>query len=61
MKKVLEKEPYEDYSCKNDILMKRVRDKDVIVLPSSMLYDIKRKTHNNSHFGIKKMSENIQN
>jgi len=60
IKKVLEKEPYEDYSCENDILMKRVGDKNVIVLPTSMHHDIIRKTHDNGHFGVKKMLENIQ-
>jgi len=61
IKKVLEKEPYEDYSCENGILMKRVGDKNVIVLPTSMHHDIIRKTHDNGHFGVKKMSESIQN
>jgi len=39
IKKVLEKESYEDYSCENGILMKRVGDKNVIVLPTSMHHD----------------------
>jgi len=41
--------------------MKRVGDKNVIVLPASMHHNIIRKTHDNGHFGVKKMSENIQN
>jgi len=59
IKKVLEKEPYEDYSCENGLLMKKVGDKNVIVLPISMHHDIIRKTHDNGYFGVKKMSENI--
>jgi len=42
--------------------MKRVGDKNVIVLPTSMHHNIiRKKTHDNGHFGVKKMSENIQN
>jgi len=41
--------------------MKRVGDKNVIVLLTSMHHDIIRKTHDNGHFGVKKMAENIQN
>lgn len=57
---MLESEPYEDYSCENGILMKRVNDKNVIVLPTSMHQEVIRKAHDNGHFGVKKMLESIR-
>lgn len=60
IKKVLETEPYEDYSCENGILMKRVNGKNVVVLPTSMHHEVIRKAHDNGHSGVKKMLEQIK-
>lgn len=57
---VVEKEPYEDYILENNILMKRVNDKNVIVLPTSMQANIIRKTHENGHFSVRKVAEKIK-
>lgn len=40
--------------------MKKVGDKNVVVLSTSMHLEIIRQVHNNGHFGIKKMMEAIQ-
>lgn len=40
--------------------MKKIADKVVIVLPSSMHMDIIRRAHENGHFGVKKMAESIK-
>lgn len=45
IKKVLENKPYEEYNCENGILIKKIGNKNVIVLPTSMHSDIIRKTH----------------
>lgn len=60
IKKVLETELYEVYSCENGILMKRVGDKSIVVLPMSMHQEVIQKTHENGHFGAKKMLESIK-
>lgn len=59
IKQVLEKGPYDDYLVEHSILMKRVGEKNCIVLPSPMHNEIIRKAHENGHFGVKKMSESI--
>ncbi|XP_071650029.1 uncharacterized protein [Temnothorax longispinosus] len=60
LKRILETEPYEDYIVENGLLMKRVDNKVVIALPSSMHMDIILRAHENGHFGVKKMSESIK-
>lgn len=60
IKQILIKEPYKDYVMENDLLMKKIRDETVVVLPSSMHSDIIRKTHENGHFGTQKVIESIQ-
>jgi len=40
--------------------MKKAGDKIVVVLPSSMHYEIIRKAHENGHFGAKKIMEALQ-
>lgn len=60
IRKVLDKEPYEDYIIENGLLMKNGDDKNLIVLPSNMQMDILRKTHGQGHFGVKKILEHIQ-
>ena len=59
IKQILEKQQYEDYLVEHGILMKKVGDRSLIVLPSKMHDDIIRKAHENGHFGVKKMSESI--
>lgn len=46
IKQLLKTEPYEAYSCENGILMKRVGDKNIIILPLSMhrLFEERMKT-----------------
>lgn len=51
-------EHYEDYSIENGLLMKKLGDKNVVVLPSSMNHDIISKVHENGHFGVKKNDRN---
>lgn len=60
IKQIVEKEPYEDYTIENGLLMKKVNDKVVIALPSCMYMDIIRRTHEHGHFGVKKMTESIK-
>ena len=55
-----EKEPYEDYLIENDILMKRVNDKNVIVLPTSMQANVIKKIHENGHFSVRKVAERMK-
>ncbi|XP_043506100.1 uncharacterized protein LOC122526637 [Polistes fuscatus] len=57
---VVEKEPYEDYILENNILMKRVNDKNVIVLPTSMQSNIIRKIHENGHFSTTTARETLE-
>lgn len=61
IKQLLAKEPYENYSLGNGLLVKRSGTKNAVVLPSSMCHDVIRKVHENGHFGVKKMKEAIQN
>ncbi|KAK7865588.1 hypothetical protein R5R35_010119 [Gryllus longicercus] len=57
---LLLKEPYEDYSMQNEILMKTIDGRNVVVLPTSMQQEVLKKVHDNGHFGTKKMQEIIQ-
>lgn len=59
IKEILKTAPYEDYVVENGLLMKRVANKNVIVLPSCMYMETIRRVHENGHFGIKKMTESI--
>lgn len=60
IRRVLEKEPYEDYLVENNILMKCVLDKNVIVLPTSMQTGIIKKIHENGHFAVRKVAEKVK-
>lgn len=60
IKQLLAKGPYEDYAIENGIVMKKVGDRSVVVLPLSMYYDTIRRVHENGHFATKKMMETIQ-
>lgn len=59
IKQLLAKEPYENYAIKIGLLMKKIGDKTVVVLPTSMHHEI-RKAHENGHFGTNKIIETIQ-
>lgn len=59
IKQILKREKYGDYLIERGILMKRVGDKNLIVLPLTMHNEIIRKTHENGHFGIRKMTKSI--
>lgn len=59
IKQMLENEPYDDYLIERGVLMKRVGERNLIVLPSAMQHDVIRKTHENGHCGVKKMIESI--
>ncbi|KAK7873768.1 hypothetical protein R5R35_005765 [Gryllus longicercus] len=52
---LLLKEPYEDYSMQNEILMKTIDGRNVVELPTSMQQEVLKKVHDNGHFGTKKM------
>lgn len=60
IKQLLAKELYEDYVIESGLLMKKIGDKTVVVLPSGMCHEVIRKVHENGHFGIKKVIETIQ-
>ncbi|XP_076660118.1 uncharacterized protein LOC143363405 [Halictus rubicundus] len=60
IKCILQNEPYDNYFIDHDILMKRKNDRDLIVVPSCLQTEIIRNTHENGHFGIKKMKETIE-
>jgi len=59
IKQILKKESYKDYVCEDGILMKGAGGK-VIVLPTSMHQEVIRRSHENGHFGVKKMLESIK-
>ncbi|XP_076660477.1 uncharacterized protein LOC143363832 [Halictus rubicundus] len=59
IKQVLQSEPYKDYVMENNLVMKQVGDKRVMVLPASMYNEVIRREHENGHFGVKKMDEKI--
>lgn len=60
IRKVLEKQPYEDYIVEGGVLLKILNGKKVIVLPEAMQTDVLRKVHDNGHFGVQKMAAVIQ-
>ena len=57
---ILQKEPYEDYFVENDIVMKLKDNRKLMVVPNCLQMEIIRGTHENGHFGIKKMKESIE-
>lgn len=61
IRKILATEQYEGYVIENGVLMKKVGDKNLVVLPTSLQHDVLRRTHENGHFGLKKMMEALQN
>lgn len=60
IKQVLQTKPQEDYVIENGVLMKQTENKSVIVVPASMYTEIIRKVHENGHFGIRKMTEQMK-
>lgn len=60
IKQILINGPYEDYFVKNDILMKKIGEREVLVLPTSLQMEIIRRTHENGHFGVRKMTEELK-
>lgn len=60
IKQLLVKEPNKNYLVENDLLMRKIGDKTVVALPSSIHHKIIRKAHGNGHFGVKKIIETLQ-
>lgn len=59
VKKVLEKEQYEDYFLRNEVLYKDPV-KEFLVVPSSMEDEIIRLAHNQGHFATKKTQDMVE-
>lgn len=59
LKKVLEKEPYEDYCIENGVLCKVKNGIKLLVVPKRMQNEIIRKYHEKGHFGVIKTEELI--
>lgn len=57
LKKLLEREPYEDFVLENGILCKVKDGTRLIVVPKKMINEIIRKCHEKGHFGIIKTEE----
>lgn len=54
-----QKQPYNDYILRNGILYKYINGADLLVVPKSMEVEIIRATHDNGHFGVKKVEESL--
>lgn len=50
---------YEDYVMEHEILYKNVNGSHLLVIPKGMQAEIIRSTHENGHFGVKKLKESI--
>lgn len=59
IKRILEREPHEDYVLENGILIKNKDGRKLIVVPKKMQYEIIRKNHEKGHFCITKTEELI--
>lgn len=59
IKRILLKEPYQNYVLQNDILYKEKNGNKMIVVPKKMQTEIIRKNHERGHFGIVKTEELI--
>lgn len=59
IKKILEKESYQDYVLQNEILYKWKNNNKLIVVPKKMQCEIIRRNHEKGHFGIVKTEELI--
>ncbi|CAK1603490.1 unnamed protein product [Parnassius mnemosyne] len=57
LKKMLEKEPYQDYIMERGILCKEKDGTRLIVVPKKMQNEIIRKKHDYGHFGVRKTEE----
>lgn len=59
LKRILEKEPYQNYIFYNEILYKERNGDKVFVVPKKMQNEIIRKNHERGHFGVAKTEELI--
>lgn len=57
LKKLLEKEPFEDYVLDHNVLWKVKDGAKLMVVPKRMQNEIIRKCHEKGHFGVKKTAE----
>lgn len=57
LKRVLQKESYEDYFICDGILMKKDDGRDVLVVPQEMERDLIKKAHGKGHFAVHKTME----
>ncbi|CAK1581582.1 unnamed protein product [Parnassius mnemosyne] len=57
LKKMLEREPYQDYIMERGILCKEKDGTRLIVVPKKMQNEIIRKKHDYGHFGVRKTEE----
>lgn len=59
IRKIIEKEPYQDYVMHNELLCKYISGRTVVVVPANMKKEIVRVVHDNGHFAAAKMEEII--
>lgn len=60
IKKILEKDDYEDYVLENNVLYKQLNGEKLLVIPTRMQQDLIRRCHEeNGHFSVKKTCEVI--
>lgn len=57
---ILEKQPYEDFMVRNGILFKYHEGYEILVVPKSMEEEVIKIAHENGHFGMKKMEQQIR-
>lgn len=57
---VLKEKHYDDYLVRNEILYKYVQGLELLVVPQAMEEEVIKSTHENGHFGVKKVEEAIQ-
>jgi len=60
IKQRLEKEPYQDYILRNQIVYKQSQGRELIMVPSSMQHEIIRRAHEKGHFAIKRTEEEVK-
>lgn len=57
---ILKTQPYDDFILRNGVLYKYERGIELIVVPKSIEGEVIRNAHDNGHFGVKKMEQQIR-
>lgn len=57
---LLKTQTFDDYFVSDDLLMKLINGREVIVVPTELQSEVIRKAHENGHFGARKLEEIIK-